>query len=227
MYSSRGPPTIDRKLGVHASAERSGNSGQGVGIREPRAGMHSHPRACSRPDRPAGARYGGLTERGSLAGPGPKLTTCIRESMVRKRELGVCWKRPIAWAAQVCSRRRLRAFFQRRAGAPIGPRCRWPCADWFAQRGSHPHWSCSPVETREQLLLLAFTVSTHFDQCKARGRLHQPGGSAARPPENLGRREEATPANLRWCFCTLHEALSSPPTRTLAPLSGLHWEMAE
>ena len=44
--------------------------------------MHSHQRACSRLERSPSARSLGLTERGSLAGPGPKLTTGIRESMV-------------------------------------------------------------------------------------------------------------------------------------------------
>lgn len=98
-------------------------------------------------------------------------------------------------------------------GARSGLHYRWPCADWFAQRDSHPYWSCFAVTAPEQLLHLAFTVSTLFDQCKARGRLHQPVGSAACPPKNRGRLEAVALAKIRWHFCTL-EAGSSPPTLT-------------
>ena len=109
-------------------------------------------------------------------------------------------------------------------GARGGLRYRWPCADWFARWDSHPHWSRFAVTAPEQLLHLAFTVSTLSDQRKARGRLHQPGGSAACPPENRGRLEAVALANMLWHFCTL-EAGSSSPTLTSDPLRGLHGEM--
>ena len=109
-------------------------------------------------------------------------------------------------------------------GAGSGLRYRWPCADWFAQWDSHPHWSRFAVTAPEQLLHLAFTVSTLSDRRKARGRLHQPGGSAACPPENRGRLEAVALANMRWHFCTL-EAGSSSPTLPSDPLRGLHGEM--
>lgn len=132
----------------------------GRGDLRPRAKMHSHPSTGSRSDHTPGARPWGLTERGSLAGPGPKLTTCVGALMVRQR--GRPGQRREACAARVCCERRPSVFSQRPAGATIGPRSSRPCANWFALRGSHPHWSCSTAKAQEQLLLLSCTVSTLF-----------------------------------------------------------------
>lgn len=181
VHSSRSPLARDPELGVHAGAERSEGSRAGRGDPSARRRDAQPPARGSRSDRTPGARSWGLTERGSLAGPGPKLTTCLGALMVQQRRRR--GQRGEACAARVCCRRRPSAFFQRPAGATIGPRCRRPCANWFALRGSHPHWSCSTAKAQEQLLLLSFTVSTLFsNQCKARGRLHQPPGSAECPP---------------------------------------------
>lgn len=157
---SRSPVARDPELGMHAGVARSEGSRQGEGTLEPGAEMHSHPRAGSRSARTPGARSWGLTERGSLAGPGPKLTTCLGALMVQQRRRR--GQRREACTARVCSSHRPSAFFQRPAGATIGPRCRRPCANWRALRGSHPHWSCSTAKAQEQLLLLSFTVSTLF-----------------------------------------------------------------
>lgn len=58
------------------------------------AEMHNHPLLCSCRERTLGARSLGLTESGSLAGPGPKLTTCLGPSMVRGRRPLACPKGP-------------------------------------------------------------------------------------------------------------------------------------
>lgn len=98
--SSRSPPA--------SGAERSGGSRRAVGIPAHRAEMHSHrsrctatlaemhnhPLLCSRRKRTLGARSLGLTESGSLAGPGPKLTTCLGTSMVRGHRPLACPKGP-------------------------------------------------------------------------------------------------------------------------------------
>lgn len=119
-----------------------GTPGGEGGIRAPSSGMHGHPRACSCPDRTPGARSRALTERGSLAGPGPKLTTCVGASMVQRRGTQHSGRGLIARSVRVCGRRRPSAFCQHLAGVPIGPSCRRPGADWFARQGAHPHWSC-------------------------------------------------------------------------------------
>lgn len=89
--------------------------------------MHSYPRRNAQPSafvlRPGAHSWCavlGLTERGSLAGPGPKLTTCLGESMVRGCGPQISQKGSNAWAAQVCRWRGLSTLVQRRAGAPIG-----------------------------------------------------------------------------------------------------------
>ena len=175
--------------------------------------MHSHQRACSRLERRPSARSPGLTERGSLAGPGPKLTTGIRESMVLLQGRRVSRRGPIDWAAQVCVWRRLSSLFQFREAPVAACTIAGPALIGLRNGTLIPHWSCFAVTAHEQLLHLAFSVSTLFDQCKARGRLHQPVGSAACPPDNRGRLEAVALANMRWHFCTL-EAGSSPPTLT-------------
>lgn len=82
---------------VHAGAERPRDSEPERGSQRPtRRQMHSSPRrmmlrhshACSRPDCAFGTRSLGLTERGSLAGPGPKLTTFLGASMVLRGTRG-------------------------------------------------------------------------------------------------------------------------------------------
>lgn len=113
VQSSRSPPASDPELGVHACAERLGGSGRGVGIPEPGAEMHRHhagriatraetrhhPRLCSRPGCTLRARSRGLTDRGSLAGPGPKLTTCLGASMVRGYGRQLNRRQPNAWSS--------------------------------------------------------------------------------------------------------------------------------
>lgn len=103
---------------MHTHAEYSGDSGRVEEIRALHAGMHGHQRACSRLERSPSARSLGLTERGSLAGPGPKLTTGIPESMVLLQGRPVSWRGPIDWPARVCRRRGLSAPFQFRE-APV------------------------------------------------------------------------------------------------------------
>lgn len=84
LHSCRSPPARAADPAVHADAKRLGDSRRGARIRVPHAGMQTHPRACSRLNLTHGARSRGLTECGSLAGPGPKLTTCLGASMVRR-----------------------------------------------------------------------------------------------------------------------------------------------
>jgi hypothetical protein len=90
------------------------------------AGVQIHARTCSRSDRAPGARLQTLTERGSLAGPAPKLTTCLRASMLRRRQRllglrGGTVFTPTSLADRGASLRRAPApaFFQHGAGAPL------------------------------------------------------------------------------------------------------------
>lgn len=87
---------------------------------------------------------GHLTECGSLAGPGPKLTTCLAASMVLRRQRGK-WQEqrprelpasPDAGAGRAPARS---------GGAPL-VRCVRPRTDWLLPRSSHPHWPRSPSE---------------------------------------------------------------------------------
>lgn len=87
---------------------------------------------------------GHLTECGSLAGPGPKLTTCLAASMVLRRQRGKCQQQrprelpasPDAEAGRAPARR---------IGAPL-VFCVRPRTDWLSPRNSHPHWLSSPSE---------------------------------------------------------------------------------
>lgn len=127
VYFSRSPPAKDPELGVRWCRAFAGLK-EGMGIPAPHEEMHSSPRrmlshshACSRPDGTFRARSLGLTERGSLAGPGPKLTTCLGASMVLRHAWQVSRREPAARAARVCRWRGPSAFFQCLAGVPDWP----------------------------------------------------------------------------------------------------------
>lgn len=85
-----------------------------------------------------------LTECGSLAGPGPKLTTCLVASMVLRRQQGK-WQeqRPREQPASPDAKAERAAVC--RVGAPL-VRCLRPLTDWLTLRNSPPHWPRSLSE---------------------------------------------------------------------------------
>lgn len=154
-------PAHLRESWVHAGTDSSGDSEREWGshrperrCRAPRTGcsapsaeMHSHSRTCSRPGCAFRARSLGLTERGSLAGPGPKLTTCFGASMVLRRRWQRSGREPAALASRVGRLRQPSAFFSRaQLALRLARACSRSCYDWSSQRGSHPHWSRSLAE---------------------------------------------------------------------------------
>lgn len=79
-----------------------------------------------------------------MAGPGPKLTTCLVASMVLRQQQGK-WQeqRPREQPASPDAKTEPAAAC--RVGAPL-VRCLRPLTDWLTLRSSPPHWSRSLTE---------------------------------------------------------------------------------
>lgn len=87
---------------------------------------------------------GHLTECGSLAGPGPKLITCLEASMVLRRQRGK-WLQQRPRELPASPDAEARRAPARRIGAPL-VFCVRPHDDWLTRRSSYPHWPSSPSE---------------------------------------------------------------------------------
>ena len=159
-----------------------------------------------------------------MAGPGPKLTTCLRALMMRQRRRRGKTRELTAWAAQVYCWLRPSASSQRPVGAPIGPRCRRPCANWFALRRSHPHWSCASASAQKQLLLLSSTASAPLFLISARRAgdcTSRPARQSARPRIVGGGKGLPLPTWVRASAAWIRTVSALQPQ---PPLSWSHWE---
>lgn len=85
-----------------------------------------------------------LTEYGSLAGPGPKLTTCLVASMVLRRQKGK-WQEQRPREQPASPDAKAGRASACRVGAPL-VRCLRTRTDWFSLRSSPPHWPRSLSE---------------------------------------------------------------------------------